>query len=133
MMTRHFGVKPLIAVVVGFAAIQSNAQFELTHHYVTNDTSSHAFKSLVEHYSLDLSQYQFMTYSDSIYDALTWGQYQVTGYHLFPDERASEIEFSTEGYNPGGPRSRRGYVLVEEIDYVDRSFRRDRTSIYIFN
>ena len=38
MMIRHFGVKPLIAVVVGFAAIQSNAQLELTHHYVTNDT-----------------------------------------------------------------------------------------------
>jgi len=75
-----------------------------------------------------------MTYSDSIYDVLTKGEYHCKGYHCFKyGETNPKIMFLNETYWSDGPKSEKGYVLIEEIDYVNSHFGRDRTTIYIFD
>lgn len=127
-------MKNIITLILSFITLNGYSQFVLSAEYTTNDTTSSYVDTLLTHYNLDLSKYQFITYSDSIYDVLTSDNYQVTGYHCFKyGENEPSITFTKELFYADGLKSNRGYVIIEDIDYVNSYYGRDRTTIYIFD
>jgi len=127
-------MKNIITLILSFITLNGYSQFVLSAEYKINDTTSSYVDTLLTHYNLDLSKYQFITYSDSIYDVLTWDDYQVTGYHCFKyGENEPSITFTKELLYTDGLKSDRGYVIIEDIDYVNSYYGRDRTTIYIFD
>jgi hypothetical protein len=127
-------MKNIITLILSFITLNGYSQFVLSAEYTINDTTNNYVDTLLTHYDLDLSKYQFITYSDSIYDVLTWDNYQVTGYNCFKyGEKEPSIMFTKELFNTDGPKSDVGYVIIEDLDYVSLSYGRDRTTIYIFD
>jgi len=127
-------MKNIITLILSFITLNGYSQFVLSAEYKINDTTSSYVDTLLTHYNLDLSKYQFITYSDSIYDVLTWDDYQVTGYHCFKyGENEPSITFTKELLYTDGLKSDRGYVIIEDIDYVNSYYGRDRTTLYIFD
>lgn len=117
-----------------FISFFVHSQFVLSAKYTLNDTSTFYVDTLVQHYNLDFSEYKFITYSDSIYDVLSFGDYRVTGYHCFKyGEGNKVIMFTKELFNSNGPITNVSYVFIEDIDYVNTFYGRDRTTIYIFD
>lgn len=127
-------MKTIITILLSFVTINLHSQFVLYAEYTLNDTSTFYVDTLAQHYNLDFSKYKFITYSDSIYDVLSWGDYRVTGYHCYKyGEDNQTIAFTKELFNSNGPITDVGYIFIEDIDYVDLFYGRDRTTVYIFN
>lgn len=127
-------MKNILTLILSIISLNLYSQFELSYYYTTNDTTDVYVDSLKLHFNLDLSNYEYMTYSDSIYDVLTKGEYHCKGYHCLKyGDTNPKIMFLNETYWGDGPKSEKGYVLIEEIDYVNSYFGRDRTTIYIFD
>ena len=127
-------MKTIITVLLSFVTINLYSQFVLSAEYTINDTSTFYVDTLVQHYNLDFSNYKFITYSDSIYDVLSWGDYRVTGYHCYKyGADGQTISFTKELFNPNGPIIDIGYIFIEDIDYTELFYGRDRTTVYIFN
>ena len=127
-------MKRIAAILLLFIPINLHSQFILSAEYTLNDTSTFYVDTLVQHYNLDFSKYKFITYTDSIYDVLSWGDYRVTAYHCYKyGEDNQVIMFKKELFNPNGPITNVGYIFIEDIDYVDIIYGRDRTTVYIFN
>ena len=127
-------MKNIITLILSFITLNGYSQFVLSAEYTINDTTNNYVDTLLTHYDLDLSKYQFITYSDSIYDVLTWDNYQGTGYHCWKyGEKEPSIMFTKKSFNTDGPKSEVGYIIIEDIDYVNSYYGRDRTTIYIFD
>ena len=127
-------MKNILTLILSFLTLNCYSQFVLSAEYTINDTTSSYVDTLSQHYDLDFSKYEFITYSDSIYDVLTWDNYQVTGYNCFKyGENEPSIMFTKESFNTDGPKSDVGYIIIEDLDYVSLPYGRDRTTIFIFD
>ena len=130
----YWYMKYILTISFLFISFFVYSQFVLSAKYTLNDTSTFYVDTLVQHYNLDFSEYKFITYSDSIYDVLSFGDYRVTSYHCFKYREDNKvITFTKELFNSNGPISNVGYIFIEDIDYVNTFYGRDRTTIYIFD
>ena len=83
-----------------------------------NDTSNIYVKTLIEHFDIDINQCEFMTNTDSMYNAMFNDNFHYVGYYYLVNDKITP--FLETHFNPTLSKYGKTYVYIEYISHVNK-------------
>ena len=80
-------------------------------------------KTLIEHFDIEINQCEFMTNTDSMYNAMFNNDFQYVGYYYLVNDKITP--FLETQFNPNSPKYGKTYVYIEYVTHVNEKDKRE--------
>lgn len=118
-----YGMKNIILFIFTVICLsvysQPTTQFVMSSQYTMNDTSNVYVKTLIEHFDIEINQCEFMTNTDSMYNAMFNDNFQYVGYYYLVNDKITP--FLETQFNPNLPKYGKTYVYIAYVSYVNEN------------